>query len=262
LVALEKNNKRTADFIWKLDSDWMNKRAAREVWEDAEDFPGVDYQPYLELKQKYINLIKKSDIKGLREMHASLSAKHMPLPEAWDDILSHSPSWKILLQAINAAQYRGSAGRDDIFEEIINLAIQKGNTKLVDESEQKFGDKYDWLYWYYLQSPHPEGDKLAFKHFQRKEITPDVADAIGYRFGNRDILLKYINKYPKDNKIVLINSFLIFSEDELIDLFPWDECIDEETLNEWLEGLDFTGYDYLIRYVESEITLCNPEDED
>jgi hypothetical protein len=258
LAALRAGNELTADFIWKFDPEWIQIRTASEVGEEAEEFPNIDYRKEFELKLRYIDLVKNKNIKQLKSLYKSESSKFPSITFAWDYILSYSPDFNVLLAAIDAIDYAPPV--NDIYKDIIDHAIENGNSNLVDESEKIFGDKYSRLYRYYLRSPHPEGDRLAFKHQNNKEITHNDAFAIGYRFNNRDILLKYINKHPKDKNMVLINSFRALSEDELINLFPWDECIDEWYFEHWLEELDYYGYDYLINYVKEKIIICKPED--
>ena len=117
----------------------------------------------------------------------------------------------------------------------------------------------------FLQSPRRDGVELATTRYSAENLgRPDEDDAfaIAYTFGNRDILLKYITKYPEGTKIALIRSFAILPIGETIMLFPRNECLTEEEWHAWVDyALYYTGYDYLLQWVKTNVLKCGEEDD-
>ena len=84
-------------------------------------------------------------------------------------------------------------------------------------------------------------------------------EAIGYNFGNREVLLRYLKIFPDQSKDVLIGSFKSLKYNEFIDLFPQNELITKDEYQEFLAELDFYGYDFLKKRVSALFKCDNDE---
>lgn len=248
-LAIQRDHLNTAKLLWSFDPEWMNTRAARTVRSDYN--PKINYEEALQLKYKYIELVKYTDIRELEELYNSSNIRLND--STWESILSHAPYWGFVEKVIKIIKFKGTVTGDK-YEEIINHAVQLGNNELVEEVRYMFGDKYDWLYTYYLQSPHSKGDILAGVP---RSVEHRDADAIGYSFGNARILKKYIKRYPKDTQFALVRSYKALKAFGFIDLFPWKECIIGPDLDDWIEDMAYSGHDYLAAYVSTHVKVCD-----
>ena len=113
------------------------------------------------------------------------------------------------------------------------------------------GSDYKHLYIFYLQSPHPDGDILA----RAVPFREEDGEVIEYYFGKRELLFAYLQRFPDRIKKVLIASYKTIKSNEFIDLFPENECLLEYEYKEFLEELEFFGYDFLKKIVTSFVAI-------
>lgn len=239
ISALKGHHYNTAKFIWSLGGEWINKRAARDLRLEYYEDGSNDLSGLIKINYQLMEAVDANSLKKFRKL----------IPRAEDlvnfeEILCRSKTVNFVRKA---EKLLGSVNH----EEIINLAVQFGNVDLVCDFEKFYGNKYEYLYLYYLQSSHPRGDVLSSSIPFRK----DDGQAIGYRFGNRKILFEYLKIFKAQTKDVMINSYETLKSNEVIKFFPNGEYLEEYESQEWLEELELVGYDFLKKRVISEIPL-------
>lgn len=261
IEALRVDKRKTAAFIWSLDPDFIKRMTVNKLWleENENEYSSDELIKLLQLKENLIGIIKSGNINKFKKFPVNLRSFN---EDTWDDIFSYSPSWKFLKKSVNTINYwpsRRTTNEASRYNEIVILAIKNGNTLLVKSIKPIFGDFFDFLYIYFLRSPRPDGDILA-------ELSGGInnydAGSIGYYFGNGNIMLKYIKKYPEDKEITLIKSIKALPPDELINAFlkePGNKCLGPLTLERWIEDASYWGYDYLIKLLETKIPICDNE---
>ncbi len=154
---------------------------------------------------------------------------------------------------IKILDYEGEETKDETYENISHVAATKGNLELVKDI-QNHGFDFGWNYVYFLQSSRSDGDRLALK-YGNLYTNPDVASTIGFIFGNREIMLKYIALYPKNIVPAVLGSFRILSDDEIIKLLA-KECISKREYADLKWELKNDARDYLLSRIRKDIAIC------
>jgi hypothetical protein len=246
-VAINSGKEQTAEFIYSIDHKFMLKhlKPLLDIPKASEDKILDDHIEKNVLINRLIEHATDGNIRKLINLTRRTTIDLSILP--WEMILSNAPSIKFVEKVITTLQLDDS----NILHDVIKSAIVAGNKALIDDYKVFYPNRsIDNLLIYYLRSPLPDGDILA-----RFSYTPIEARAIGYTFGNYNILRRYVEKNPNDTKEVLINSIYDLSSSEAVDIIHLIDCFTEDEAEDIIESLRFDGYDYLVKEL-SIIPLC------